>query len=98
MNFRTGQRWTTLSSKPNSDQSMGDLLTSRRKPSILVVDDHPENAMELSELLSTRGYRTVSAQDAAAAEIEIRRAPPDLILLDVIMPGKTGYELCPTER
>ena len=73
---------------------MGDLLTSRRKPSILVVDDHPENAMELSELLSTRGYRSVSAQDAAAAEIEIRRAPPDLILLDVIMPGKTGYEFC----
>src|SRR5580704_4367621 len=73
---------------------MGDLLTSRRKPSILVVDDHPENAMELSELLSTRGYRSVSAQDAAAAEIEIRRAPPDLILLDVIMPGKTGYALC----
>jgi len=35
--------------------------------------------MELSELLSTRGYRIVSAQDAAAAEIEIRRAPgPDL--------------------
>ena len=94
MNFRTGQRLTTLSSKPNSYQSMGDLLISRRKPSILVVDDHPENAMELSELLSTRGYRSVSAQDAAAAEIEIRRAPPDLILLDVIMPGKTGYELC----
>ena len=85
MNFRTGQRWTTLSSKPSSSQSMGDLLTSRRKPSILVVDDHPENAMELSELLSTRGYRTVSAQHASAAEIEIRRAPPDLILLDVIM-------------
>src|SRR4029077_5652594 len=41
-----------------------------------------------------RGYRSFSAQDAAAAEIEIRRAPPDLILLDVIMPGKTGYELC----
>jgi len=52
MNFRTGQRLTTLSSKPNSYQSMGDLLISRRKPSILVVDDHPENAMELSELLS----------------------------------------------
>jgi cyclic di-GMP phosphodiesterase len=94
MNFRTGQRWTTLSSKPNFYQSMGDLLTSRRKPSILVVDDHPENAMELSELLSTLGYRVVSAQDAAAAEIELRSSPPDLILLDVIMPGKTGYELC----
>jgi len=94
MNFRSGQRWTTLSSKANSYQSMGDVLTGRRKPSILVVDDHPQNVMVLSELLSTRGYRIVSAQHAAAAELEIRRDPPDLILLDVIMPGKTGYELC----
>src|SRR6266852_9215102 len=94
MNFRSGPRWTTLYSKPNSYQSMGDVLTGRRKPSILVVDDHPQNVMVLSELLSTRGYRIVSAQHAAAAEIEIRRDPPDLILLDVIMPGKTGYELC----
>ena len=73
---------------------MGDLLPGRRKPSILVVDDHPQNVMVLSELLSTRGYRIVSAQHAADAEIEIRRDAPDLILLDVIMPGKTGYELC----
>ena len=73
---------------------MGDLLTGRRKPSILVVDDHPQNVMVMSELLLTRGYRITSAQDATAAETEIRRDPPDLILLDVIMPGKTGYELC----
>jgi len=94
MNLRTGQRWTTLSSKPNSYQSMGDILTGRRKPSILVVDDHPQNVMVMTELLLTRGYRITSAQDATAAEAEIRRDPPDLILLDVIMPGKTGYELC----
>ena len=94
MNLRTGQRWTTLSSKPNSYQSMGDILTGRRKPSILVVDDHPQNVMVMTELLLTRGYRITSAQDATGAEAEIRRDPPDLILLDVIMPGKTGYELC----
>ncbi len=45
MNFRSGQRWTTLSSKANSYQSMGDVLTGRRKPSILVVDDHPQNVI-----------------------------------------------------
>ena len=73
---------------------MGDVLTGRQKPSILVVDDHPQNVMVMTELLSTRGYRLLSAHDAATAEIEIRRDPPDLILLDVIMPGKTGYELC----
>src|SRR5712671_1000269 len=91
---RPPQRRTTLSSGPNSYQDMGDVLTGRQKPSILVVDDHPQNVMVMTELLSTRGYRILSAHDAATAEIEIRRAPPDLILLDVILPGKTGYELC----
>jgi putative two-component system response regulator len=73
---------------------MGDVLAGRRRASILVVDDNPQNAEVLSELLLNHGYRIVLANDAAAAEVEIRREPPDLILLDVIMPGKTGYELC----
>jgi putative two-component system response regulator len=94
MNVLPGQRRTTLSSSPNSYQDMGDLLLSRRKPSILVVDDYPQSAELLRELLGSRGYRIVSAQHAAGAELEIRRDPPDLILLDVIMPGKSGYQLC----
>jgi len=73
---------------------MKDLLGGRRQPSILVVDDYPQNAELLRELLSGRGYRIVAVQHAADAEAEIRRDPPDLILLDVIMPGKSGYELC----
>ena len=73
---------------------MGDLLSGRRKQSILVVDDNVVNAALLKELLMSRGYSTVAVQNAAAAEAEIRRDAPDLILLDVIMPGKTGYELC----
>jgi putative two-component system response regulator len=73
---------------------MGDVLTSRRKASILVVDDNLQNAEVLGELLISHGYRITVAHDAAAAETEIRRVAPDLILLDVIMPGKTGYELC----
>jgi putative two-component system response regulator len=70
------------------------LRASRRKQSILVVDDNAVNAGLLKELLVSRGYPTVSVQSAAAAEEEIRREAPDLILLDVIMPDKTGYELC----
>jgi putative two-component system response regulator len=73
---------------------MGDLLASRRKQSILVVEDNVVNAALMKEMLASRGYPTIAVQNAAAAEEEIRREAPDLILLDVIMPGKSGYELC----
>jgi putative two-component system response regulator len=73
---------------------MGDLLAGRRKQSILVVDDNVVSAALLKELLASRGYQTVAVQNAAAAEAEIRREAPDLVLLDVVMPGKSGYELC----
>ena len=73
---------------------MADLLIGRRKQSILVVDDNQMNAELLKQMLASRGYHTVAVQNAADAEAEIRREAPDLILLDVIMPGKTGYELC----
>jgi putative two-component system response regulator len=73
---------------------MGDLLSGRRQQTILVVDDIPMNGDLLKEMLASRGYRTIAVENAAAAEAEIRREAPDLILLDVVMPGKSGYELC----
>ncbi|HYE25329.1 MAG TPA: HD domain-containing phosphohydrolase [Clostridia bacterium] len=62
---------------------------------ILVVDDHTANTILMRELLSRRGYEVLTANNAADAETYMRGTePPDLVLLDVIMPGKTGYELC----
>ena len=91
---RPRERRTTLSPQPSSYVRMGDPLAGRRKHSILVVDDNVVNAALLKELLASHGYPTIAVQNADAAEAEIARQPPDLILLDVIMPGKTGYELC----
>jgi putative two-component system response regulator len=48
----------------------------------------------MQDLLSARGYDVVAVPDAAKAEAEIFGQPPDLVLSDVIMPGKSGYELC----
>src|SRR6516225_8722156 len=66
----------------------------RRIPRILVVDDNPDTMLLMSKLLETRGYEVVTVSNAAQAELEVYRQPPDLILSDVIMPGKSGYELC----
>src|SRR5229473_810955 len=94
MSLPPRQSRTTLSPHASSYSGMGDLLAGRRKQSILVVDDNLMNAALLKEMLASRGYQTTAVTNAAAAEVEIRREAPDLILLDVIMPGKSGYELC----
>src|SRR5277367_2325905 len=84
---------TTPSSHSPSYKEMGE-LSPRRAPRVLVVDDNPDTMVLMRELLATRGYEVVAVASAAQAENEIRRELPDLILSDVVMPGKSGYELC----
>lgn len=79
-----------------SYHGMGDLLPRRRPPRILVVDDQPSIAGLMSQLLGMRGYDVVTASSAEQAEAEVNRQTPDLILSDVMMPGKSGYDLCRT--
>jgi putative two-component system response regulator len=66
----------------------------RRAQRILIVDDNPDNIILTRELLSSRGYEVQSVASAEEAQEAIQRQQPDLILLDVILPGKSGYELC----
>ncbi len=83
---------TSISAPSRSYQGMGEV--QRHTPRILVVDDNRDIMRLMQELLATRGYDVVAVPDAAQAEVEVLRRPPDLILSDVIMPGKSGYELC----
>src|ERR1700756_1033365 len=85
---------TTAKGQAASYQRMGNLLLHRRAPRILVVDDQPSIAGLMSQLLTMRGYDVTTAASAEQAEAEVRKQLPDLILSDVMMPGKSGYEFC----
>src|SRR5579863_1882542 len=61
---------------------------------ILVADDQAPNRELLEELLTTQGFKVVSAPDGAAAVIELSRNQVDLALLDVMMPHLNGFEIC----
>src|SRR5579862_6528872 len=80
--------------RPQEKGRITELPLRHRSPRVLVVDDNPDTMFLMRELLATRGYEVVAVSSAAQAENEIRRELPDLILSDVVMPGKSGYELC----
>jgi DNA-binding response OmpR family regulator len=67
---------------------------TERTPKILVVDDVPENVRLLEAVLVPRGYEVVTAHDGYAALDLVEAEKPDLILLDVMMPGLDGYGVC----
>ncbi len=75
-------------------QRSPDHAIPRRAPKILVVDDKLDTLLLLRELLGSRGYEVMIATDADEAKDLVHSDRPDLVLLDVIMPGKSGYELC----
>lgn len=60
---------------------------------ILVVDDERDNRELLELILASQGYEVLSAASGAEALVSVAEAPPDLMLLDVMMPGMTGYEV-----
>ena len=73
---------------------MSDECADACGESILIVDDAPANLRLLAEMLAARGYRVRAVTSGDRALTSARAAPPDLILLDIRMPGMNGYEVC----
>ena len=69
-------------------------MTTPSSELILVVDDLPANLALLSDLLEPAGHQLLSATNAADALRIARKARPHLILLDIVMPGETGLDVC----
>jgi DNA-binding response OmpR family regulator len=62
-------------------------------PTVLVVDDDPEIVTMVSLRLGRKGYNVITASDGNEALEAARRERPALIVLDVMMPGRTGWEV-----
>ncbi|MEW8507730.1 MAG: response regulator [Candidatus Thiodiazotropha sp.] len=61
---------------------------------ILIVDDEPNIVLSVEYLMRREGYEVVTANDGQEAMEKIAASPPDLLILDVMMPRKNGFEVC----
>ena len=59
---------------------------------ILVVDDSPTDRQHLSDMLAKSGYAVTIAESAEEAFAKVKQKRPDLVLMDVVMPGQNGYQ------
>ena len=66
--------------------------------SVLIVDDEASITLSLRHLMKREGYEVRVAEDGEAALAEVTASPPDLILLDVMIPKRDGYDVCQTIR
>ncbi len=66
--------------------------------SVLIVDDEASIILSLRHLMQREGYHVRVASDGEAGLAEVAASPPDLILLDVMIPKRDGYDICQTIR
>ncbi len=71
---------------------------SADRKTVLVVDDESNIRMALQFLMEEQGYAVRCAADGEAAVEEIKKSPPDVVLLDIKMPKRSGYEVCQAVR
>ena len=66
------------------------------KEKILIVDDDHDVVEILRSLLSYKGFTVVAVYDGASALSKVKEEKPDLVVLDIMMPGMDGYNVCET--
>lgn len=71
-----------------------EILIAHKKPLVLIVDDVPENIQVLAGVLSNEYCEIAAATSGEQSLKLIRKSCPDLILLDIMMPGMDGFEVC----
>jgi DNA-binding response OmpR family regulator len=69
-------------------------MAAEGRPHILIVEDEDNIALALTTVLGREGWRLTRCADGAAALGAIRAGRPDLVLLDVMLPAVSGYEIC----
>ncbi|HNT75251.1 MAG TPA: response regulator [Anaerolineae bacterium] len=84
----------TLSDVSPTRYMLKEAVQNLEKNAILVVDDMPDNLRLLSQILTIAGYRVRVATDGEQALESVQVNPPAIILLDIMMPGLDGYEVC----
>lgn len=78
----------------NSSESLTAINSEKKQDVIVIVDDKPTNLGVLFDFLTDSGFKVLVAQDGESAIQKVEYAHPDLILLDVMMPGIDGFETC----
>lgn len=76
------------------DANIGPQESRQSGGAVLIVDDNPQNAELLEAYLDGLGYEIRTANDGAEALASVEQAPPDLILLDIMMPRISGFQVC----
>ncbi|MGP1384702.1 MAG: two-component system response regulator [Thainema sp.] len=71
-----------------------DCSPSTKPAKILVVDDTPANVRLLAEILLSEGYQVLEAYNGETVLVMLEEYQPDLILLDIMMPGLSGFDVC----
>jgi DNA-binding response OmpR family regulator len=66
------------------------------KPLVLIIEDEPHIVLSLEFLLERAGYETASGTDGEEGLALVRRLHPDVVLLDIMLPKRNGYEVCRT--